>query len=314
MATNKPSTGVAFSGGGIRSAALCSGVLRRLLQRGVEPDHLSCVSGGGYTGTAYVDWKYRHEQKDDPSWHKRFFEHMRIRAGLLCDWQRPLQGVLDTFLITGLILIVTVATPIAVWGCHACPIAFCVDFFAGDILRADISHRCPPTPQAQPGEVNVESPCVTREKNKLFSMRAPLFATLFALYILFYICTQLIDFLSGLTQLLSSLFGLAFAFTFLPWFIHNFLDNAYGLVKLAIIAISVVLWFFAPVLRRKASLFLVVYTFAYVVCWRVYKGIVVGVEYSDGTFSLLLLISALVLCAAPWIGGFQQNLFHVYNR
>ena len=56
-------TGLAFSGGGIRSAAFCSGVLRRLLERGVEVDNLSCVSGGGYTGTAYLDWKYREETK-----------------------------------------------------------------------------------------------------------------------------------------------------------------------------------------------------------------------------------------------------------
>ncbi|PFX19869.1 hypothetical protein AWC38_SpisGene15708 [Stylophora pistillata] len=43
-------TGLAFSGGGIQSAALCSGVLRRLLQRKAKIDYLSCVSGGGYTG------------------------------------------------------------------------------------------------------------------------------------------------------------------------------------------------------------------------------------------------------------------------
>ena len=41
-------TGLAFSGGGIRSAALCSGVLRRLLRDNAEVDYLSCVSGGGY--------------------------------------------------------------------------------------------------------------------------------------------------------------------------------------------------------------------------------------------------------------------------
>ena len=53
---------MAFSGGGIRSAAFCSGVLDTLLENEVEVDYLSCVSGGGYTGTAYLDWKY-HEEK-----------------------------------------------------------------------------------------------------------------------------------------------------------------------------------------------------------------------------------------------------------
>ena len=63
-------TGLAFSGGGIRSAALCSGVLRRMLQNNVHIDYLSCVSGGGYTGTAYLDWKFRNGKMDNPEWHK----------------------------------------------------------------------------------------------------------------------------------------------------------------------------------------------------------------------------------------------------
>lgn len=37
--------GLAFSGGGIRSAAFCSGVLRRLLKRKVKIDYLSCFQG-----------------------------------------------------------------------------------------------------------------------------------------------------------------------------------------------------------------------------------------------------------------------------
>ena len=63
FAVTMPSTGLAFSGGGIRSAAFCSGVLRRLLEYDVEVDYLSCVSGGGYTGTAFLDWKFREERR-----------------------------------------------------------------------------------------------------------------------------------------------------------------------------------------------------------------------------------------------------------
>lgn len=51
------SAGVAFSEGGIRSAAFCSGALSRMLLENVLPDYLSCVSGGGYTGAAFVEWK-----------------------------------------------------------------------------------------------------------------------------------------------------------------------------------------------------------------------------------------------------------------
>ena len=58
-------------------AAFSSGVLRRLLQRNTKIDYLSCVSGGGYTGSAYVDWKYRNNNVDEPKWHQEFFEHVR---------------------------------------------------------------------------------------------------------------------------------------------------------------------------------------------------------------------------------------------
>ena len=61
--SNKMKFGVGFSGGGIRSAAFCSGVLRKLIFHDKEPDVLSCVSGGGYTGSAYVQWKYRQRKQ-----------------------------------------------------------------------------------------------------------------------------------------------------------------------------------------------------------------------------------------------------------
>jgi len=130
-------TGVAFSGGGIRSAAFCSGVLRRLLQRTTKIDYLSCVSGGGYTGTAYLDWKYRNGKKDDPKWHQEFFDHMRVRAGLMCDWQKPLKGIFDTVVLLLLILLVTVVMPTIVWGAYVFPLVYAVNFLFGDLLRAE---------------------------------------------------------------------------------------------------------------------------------------------------------------------------------
>jgi len=80
--------GLAFSGGGVRSAAFCSGVLRRLLQRNANLDYLSGVSGGGYTGCAYMDWKFRNCKEDNKEWHLKFFDHLRSRISVLCDWQR----------------------------------------------------------------------------------------------------------------------------------------------------------------------------------------------------------------------------------
>ena len=45
--------GLAFSGGGIRSAAFCMGVLQRLISNKLfeKVDYLSTVSGGGFTGS-----------------------------------------------------------------------------------------------------------------------------------------------------------------------------------------------------------------------------------------------------------------------
>ena len=52
--------GIALSGGGIRSATTCAGVLRVLNKYGVFPlaDYLSTVSGGGYIG-GYIHAKLK---------------------------------------------------------------------------------------------------------------------------------------------------------------------------------------------------------------------------------------------------------------
>ena len=131
-------TGLAFSGGGIRSAALCSGVLRRLLQKDVKIDYLSCVSGGGYSGTAYLDWKYRNGKKDDNEWHEEFFNHMRQSAGFICHCNKPLfQAILDFLAITLVILFVSILVPALNWLAFSYPLAFVVDWLFGDTLRKE---------------------------------------------------------------------------------------------------------------------------------------------------------------------------------
>lgn len=53
--------GLAFSGGGIRSATFNLGILQKLAQKGFLPtfDYLSTVSGGGYIGSWLTSWIYR---------------------------------------------------------------------------------------------------------------------------------------------------------------------------------------------------------------------------------------------------------------
>ncbi|MBA2722680.1 MAG: hypothetical protein H0U56_07220, partial [Methylibium sp.] len=55
VAPDMPTVGLALSGGGVRSATFCLGLLRGLAQRGQLPrlDYLSTVSGGGYVGAMF---------------------------------------------------------------------------------------------------------------------------------------------------------------------------------------------------------------------------------------------------------------------
>ncbi|WP_210517542.1 patatin-like phospholipase family protein [Hymenobacter terricola] len=61
MAGRAELLGLALSGGGIRSATFCLGVVQALAQRGWLPrlDYLSTVSGGGYLGSWLVAWVQR---------------------------------------------------------------------------------------------------------------------------------------------------------------------------------------------------------------------------------------------------------------
>ena len=67
-ALDDPLLGLAFSGGGIRSATLNLGILQGLAKRGLLPyiDYLSTVSGGGYIGT-WLHGVIRNYGKGDPN-------------------------------------------------------------------------------------------------------------------------------------------------------------------------------------------------------------------------------------------------------
>ena len=305
-AVEMPKTGLAFSGGGIRSAALCSGVLRRLLQRGVEPDYLSCVSGGGYTGTAYLDWKHRHGRKDDPTWHKQFFEHMRSRAGLLCNWQKPFQGIGDTIVLVLLFLVVII---VSIVGCasFACPFALFIDLVLGKYLNAE-RFQCNET---------IKQEC-DLPFGSLAYYRMIIFLVTLAAFIICHIvsikCPTKWEVWSLLFHLLSKFSGFLFAFTFFPWFIHDYLNYTPTWVEVGVVIVSAVTWFFLPVLRRYSSLVIIVYLFSYVIYWRVYDAKLLGVQHTNTLFLQLLVSSGVVLMFASILGEFHLRIVHIYNR
>ena len=305
-------TGLAFSGGGIRSAALCSGVLRRLLQRGVEPDYLSCVSGGGYTGTAYLDWKYRRGRNDDPTWHKEFFENMRRQAGLLCNWQDSWQGCWDTIVLGLLFVFVTIGFPIVGCGSFACPLALFIDWAFGKQLRAE-RFLCNET---------IVQECAFPD-DTLAYWRMIIFLATSCLCISFHILSYVLFHVLSIgcpTKLeewlnfLSKVSGFLFVFTFFPWFIHDYLINAPLWVEAGVVIVSAVMWFFLPVLRRYSSLVIIVYLFSFVIYWRVYDAKLLGMKHTKTLFLWLLFSSGVVWLFASILGEFHLRLVHIYNR
>ena len=295
-------TGLAFSGGGIRSAALCSGVLRRLLQCGVEPDYLSCVSGGGYTGTAYLDWKHGQNR----NWHKQFFEHMRSRTGFLCNWQKPLNGCWDTCVIGLLLTVVSIFIPIVGWGSFACPLALFIDLAFGKFLKAE-RFRCNEMIQQE-----CDLPYGSYAYDRMY-----IFVFTFIFFIIFHIATMKSS--CGIKAVLllhfpSKFCGSLFAFTFFPWFIHDYLNYTPTWVEAGVVIVSAVMWFFLPFLRRYSSLVIIVYLYSYVIYWHVYDEKILVFKHTESLFLWLLFFSGLVWFFATILGEFHLRLVHIFNR
>lgn len=119
-----PAIGLALSGGGVRSATFCLGVLRALAKNGVlhRFDYLSTVSGGGYAGSAFGRLfgaragasEVERGLADDRSlwlWWLRSNGRYLIPSGprdLLQTWAGQLRGFVATqFEITALILLLS---------------------------------------------------------------------------------------------------------------------------------------------------------------------------------------------------------------
>ena len=303
--------GLAFSGGGVRSAAFCSGVLRRLLQKNVKIDYLSCVSGGGYTGSAYMDWKYRHGKKDDKRWHQELFKHMRESIGLICNWQKPCQAIGQSFAILGVILFGSLIVPVLMWMSIAYPLAFVVDFLFGEILRGGPS--CPELVQTK----NITLEECEREHPSLdviYFHQAVLFSTPLFLALLCLLLKSFIPKVKSFLKLLSTIFLACFALLFFPWFISDYLNYLPTRLKFAIFVPLFLAWISSPLTRSSATLMTGIYVSSFVIYWRVYKESVFEWGYSERSFELLLGMATLLFWIMPLLGIIQQRLMHVYLR
>lgn len=307
-------TGIAFSGGGIRSAAFCSGALRRMLQDDVPLEYLSCVSGGGYTGAAFLDWKKR-SSKSVNEWKEKFFEEMRKNAGYMCNWQSPVRGICHSFILTLLLIFVVFILPCVLWLPYAFPVAVFVDVIFGGILRENST--CPPS-------VSVSAKTSFLILELYDDCQAPvrrviLFLTTFGFWILCYFLSRyknkrLIKW-RNLFRFLSILSGLVIAFTFIPWVAHDFLWPLRTWIKVLGFFAFLFLPFLFPIVRNVAGIFLFFYAYSLFVSWRVFKGDLFGVlPYSDEVFYPILIGCAFAIILFPFIGSVHQSAFNIYYR
>ena len=304
--------GLSFSGGGIRSAAFCSGVLRRLLQKNLVIDYLSCVSGGGYTGTAYLDWKYRHGKKDNKRWHQEFFNHMREGAGLICHCQKPCQAVLEFLVLIALILFVTILAPILLWAPYACPLAYIIDFLFGSLLRGG-GLPCRVVAERNPN-ITVAQCQQNRRTSGIVERRFALFAVPLAISVISYVIKGYVKKGKGFLNFVSTSCMIIFGLVFIPWFINEFLRALPTWIKILVILPNFFVWISFPLMRNNATMMTVLYAFSFVIQIRVFRNNSLGIEYNDEVFNLLLGVSALIMWIAPLIGTVQQRLVHVYVR
>ena len=134
---DKPKIGVCFSGGGIRSAAFCSGVLKKLLDRNVPINYISTVSGGGYVGSSLMDWTAKEDGgwRNIQKWKDTYFSHLKANFGLYINWKAGLlQVVVDIFMLIMVGSLCGVVLPLLTAVALIIPTAMVIRATAGDTL------------------------------------------------------------------------------------------------------------------------------------------------------------------------------------
>ena len=311
------STGLAFSGGGIRSAALCSGVLRRLLHRGVHVDYVSCVSGGNYTAAAYT-WI----GNTDTTKRMTIFGIKSSLSTCAKEWATYAIGTgteackaFWTIIMVALLLTVNLVIPCVMYSAGAFPAAVIIDIVFGNILReGECEGRNATTPAR--GNRCVAS-CVQFDTTDLkVRDQSILFV---ALAIILCVCHVVKVSFAGVTRpfahILEIIIGLLFAFTFIPWLIHQFSDVLPNWLKISAFISSIFFWLGFPPLRNQTSFAIFIYFYAFVITWRVYQCRISFLpEYRQKSFYELLLFSSLLIWVSPYIGIFSAKSTFTYYK
>jgi len=311
--------GIAFSGGGIRSAAFSSGVLRHLLQKKVPIDYMSCVSGGGYTGTAYVEWKYRHGGVDDPEWHEKFFNQMRENANAECNWRSPLSGCINTLGVLTLVVAVVFVIPALIWIPLAFPLAYLVNFCFGDMLRSGFICKGDPlfntttiAPKYRKNALHLN--CFQTKERNVDSQFIFYFAILIGIAVCFGLRKGVGTQLQHFFRLATSVLAIILAFTFLPWYFEVYLTLVPNWIRILALILGVLLWMGIPHLRASAAWSLLFFLYSYVIKLKVYRHAVLGIAYSDEMFDILTWSCTGIYLFAPLFRISQQSSIRGFYR
>ena len=230
---------------------------------------------------------------------------MKENTGYICNWQKC-GGCNDCFILSVLLVFVAITIPVVGWGSFACPIAFLVKFLYGQFLDGT---RC----RRKADSVD----CIERTH---------FFFGSFLIFVGFHLVEYFIDccekkenylnmktpkVLLKIGQLIT---GASFVFTFLPWFINDFLQYTYLWIRVAIVVFTAAFWFFVPVLRKYSSLVILIYAYSYVVYWHLYKGELFNIKYTEERFRNGMIASMVMLAIFSVLGDVPLRLVHIYNR
>ena len=201
-----------------------------------------------------MDWKFRHDKQDNKDWHLRFFDHLRKKSGIFCDWRRPLHGIFDCKILFCLPVQVALVVPFVLWFAYAFPLACVIDFLAGDIIRGEIITKCDSSTVLVNETVQE---CLQRRERKAIESRFCLFASPLVLAFVSYFLMSLFPRIKTAFSFMITACGAIFGLLFLPWFFHDVLEFIPTWIKIVVILPSALLWCAFPVLRRNATLVLI---------------------------------------------------------
>lgn len=294
-------------------------------------DYLSCVSGGGFTGTAYLDWKCREKKKKEDKregegeggWHEKFFNHMKDRSGYIFDRSGFCKCPCDTIVFT-LMAVVLVVHPVIIWGTYAFPVALMIDLcWIGNLMRksadcdAALERQREINPSAVPDNDLIDR-CLSGNHKRDITI---LFFSLFAIFVVLYVVNSILKkklnclWVKHVLQLIQYAVACVLIFSFTPFTIYDFIVKI-ALWQQILVGILVgILWVTFPFLRRKTSYVLIVYWYSFVIYLRVFRvDLPVPIKHEDRHFHWLLFASGVVLMTSFFTTNLKEQLVHSYFR